>query len=698
MDEPAPPGDAATGGTPPRRVGRYEVTGELGHGGMGEVLRGRDPGLGREVAVKLLSGAHGLDPDRVRRFLTEARIAGQLQHPGIAPVHELSYTPEGVPHFSMKLVEGETLQALLDARPMPGHDQRRFLAVFEQVCQTVAYAHSSGVIHRDLKPSNIMVGAFGEVQVVDWGLAKLLTPRSAGGGRPEAEAAGPWEALRAGSASASQAGSVMGTFEYMPPEQARGEVDRLDERADVFALGAVLCQILTGQPAYVATGKEDLPRKAAGGDLDDALRRLRGSGAEEGLVRIALGCLVAEPDGRFRDAGVVARNMSAFLSSVEERARASEREAAEARATAAEERRARRLTMMLSVSVLLGLLVCAGIYALVVRDRRLQREAIAREIERAVGEATVLWGEAKAGTDVAAWTAAAAAASRAESLAQSPSADHASRGQVGGLAAEIERGHARARQAAEQEGIDRRMEEVLDGITYRFAETDDAPRMVAEYEAAFRGHGIDHATLAEGAAAGRVRASRIAARLGAGLDDWALLEHRRGGDADLSKKLIGIARAADPDAIRNRIRDASQAGDLTGLRELATQPEAVGLPPRTLDLLGGVLGRRGDVAAAVALYRMAFRRHPDEFAIHANLAHWPILLEPPQTKEAVRHASAALGLRPRSLLAWRGLAGVLLRDGSVEEAIATLEKGLELKPDDPQLLGTLEEARKQRKR
>jgi hypothetical protein len=164
-------------GTPPRQVGRYSVFGEIGRGGMGAVLRGRDPELGRDLALKVMLGDHAARPEAVQRFREEAQVGGQLQHPGVVPVYELGCSNSGRPYFTMKLVKGVTLAQLLKERASPAQDRPRFLKVFEQVCQTVAYAHSKRVLHRDLKPANIMVGAFGEVQVMDWGLAKVLAKR-----------------------------------------------------------------------------------------------------------------------------------------------------------------------------------------------------------------------------------------------------------------------------------------------------------------------------------------------------------------------------------------------------------------------------------------------------------------------------------------------------------------------------------------
>jgi serine/threonine protein kinase len=243
---------------------RLQVYGEIARGGMGAVLKGRDMDLGRDVAVKVLLETHRGKTELVQRFVEEAQIAGQLQHPGIAPVYELGQFADKRPYFTMKLVKGKTLATLLAARKTPDEERSRYVGIFAQVCQTLAYAHARGVIHRDLKPSNVMVGAFGEVQVMDWGLAKVLkeggiadelrsrarqqaevsvirTTRSEGSSTPEV-------------GSHTQAGTLLGTPAYMAPEQARGEVELVDERADVFGLGAILCEILTGQPPFVGKG------------------------------------------------------------------------------------------------------------------------------------------------------------------------------------------------------------------------------------------------------------------------------------------------------------------------------------------------------------------------------------------------------------------------------------------------------------
>jgi serine/threonine-protein kinase len=236
VQQPASPGMPA----PEARAERLRLLGEIARGGMGAVLRGRDEDLGRDLAIKVLLERHVANPDLVRRFVEEAQIGGQLQHPGIVPIYELGAFADRRPYFAMKLVKGRTLAELLADRGEPTEGLPRLLGIFEQVCQTVAYAHARGVIHRDLKPSNIMVGGFGEVQVMDWGLAKVL-PRGgvaddAGAGKVPDQETLIATARSGGDSDAdlSHAGSVMGTPSYMAPEQARGEVGAIDERADVI--------------------------------------------------------------------------------------------------------------------------------------------------------------------------------------------------------------------------------------------------------------------------------------------------------------------------------------------------------------------------------------------------------------------------------------------------------------------------------
>jgi len=312
----------------PACLGRYELLEEIGRGGMGAVLRGHDPDLGRDLAVKVLLPDHQHDLAMVLRFTEEARIGGQLQHPGIVPVHGLGRLDDGRPYIAMKLVQGRTLTNLLQERASPADNLPHFLAIFEAVCQTVAFAHSRGVIHRDLKPNNVMVGAFGEVQVMDWGLAKVFrSPQPPASSREEGEGGakgapaplalpGPGAVAEGDPSARTRPGHVLGTPAYMAPEQAAGEVHRLDERCDVFGLGAMLCEILTGHPPYRGATDLEILYKATHADLAEAFARLGACGAAPELIRLALSSLATPATDRPRDAGVLAAELAAHRESI----------------------------------------------------------------------------------------------------------------------------------------------------------------------------------------------------------------------------------------------------------------------------------------------------------------------------------------------------------------------------------------------
>jgi serine/threonine-protein kinase len=294
----------------PPAGGRYTLTAEIGRGAMGAVWAGTDEAFGREVAVKVLLPEHVGKPELLRRFAAEARITARLQHPAIVPVFEVGELPDGRPFYAMRRVNGSTLSALLDARPTLCHERTFLLRVFEKVCEGIAYAHRAGVVHRDLKPSNVMVGEFGRVTVMDWGVAKVLADGRAGPGRPEDGAVEP-----CGPADGTRAGLVLGTPAYMAPEQATGRCDLVTERADVFGLGGILCVILTGKPPYVGADGRSVHRRAVAADLGDAAARLDGCGAEPELVALARRCLAADPADRPADAGAVYAALAEYLDS-----------------------------------------------------------------------------------------------------------------------------------------------------------------------------------------------------------------------------------------------------------------------------------------------------------------------------------------------------------------------------------------------
>jgi serine/threonine-protein kinase len=589
-------------------AGRYESLGEIARGGMGAVLKARDPALGRDLALKVLLDRHRERTDLVDRFVEEAQICGQLQHPGVVPVYELGTLGDRRPFFTMKLVKGRTLAALLEERTEP--DLPRFLSIFEAICQTVAYAHARGVIHRDLKPSNVMVGAFGEVQVMDWGLAKVL-PRggkAARGDRPPPDETVVATLRSQGDSELSQAGSVLGTPAYMAPEQARGETDRVDRRADVFALGSILCEILTGRPAFTGGSAREILTTAGRGDTGDALARLADCGADADLLALARDCLAADPADRPTDAGIVAARMTAYLAGVQERLREAElaraaeaARAREAEAKAAAERRARRLTAALAATVL----VAAGLVGAGWRWVELQQIERARRatdrVNQALREATRLRGLAQGAAvgDTAPWAVAASAAERARDLLE-PGVEPGLRRHVEDLAGELAGEQKQAEADADAERRDRRLLDTL--VEIRSAEADDRGGRSTDtaYAEAFRAAGYDAAgrPVAEVAAAIRSRPSAVAVALAAAIDDWTAIRREKGRAG--AAALTALARAVDPDPWRDGLRDALDRPDrqarLATLRKLADTAPFEALGPVSLHLLGRALSGAGDPA------------------------------------------------------------------------------------------------------
>ncbi len=333
----------------PKVIGRYYVEGEIARGGMGVVLRVYDPEFDRPLAMKVLLRLDGVGVDYTQRFHREARTAGRLQHPGIPPLHSAGRLPDGRPYFTMKLIEGHTLEELFVNRGSPPDDLPRFLAIFGQVCQTLAYAHSQAVIHRDLKPANVMVGEFGEVQVMDWGLAKDHTSNPSPVEAQQSLAVA-YDTLLSG--SMTRTGDVMGTPAFMSPEQARGQSGHVGASTDVFGLGGLLCMILTGGPPFRGPNLNHVVVQARAADLADAYHRLDDCGADDELIGIAKRCLAAHPSDRYSDAGAVATAVADYQARLRQRLRDAELAGERQRVQAAEERKRRRVQFALTASLL----------------------------------------------------------------------------------------------------------------------------------------------------------------------------------------------------------------------------------------------------------------------------------------------------------------------------------------------------------
>jgi serine/threonine-protein kinase len=677
-----PPDFASGVSAPTDRSGRYQLFGEIGRGGMGTILRGRDPSLGRELAVKVLLDGHKDRPELVRRFVEEAQIGGQLQHPGIVPVYELGAFSDSRPYFTMKLVKGRTLAELLRTRKDPAEDRPRFLSIFEAIAQTVAYAHARGVIHRDLKPSNVMVGSFGEVQVMDWGLAKVLERVDVTGEDEADPGAGTVSVVRterAGSdADVSQAGTVLGTPAYMSPEQASGDLDLVDERADVFGLGAILCEVLTGAPPYCGRTAAEAMSQSARGDTADACRRLDACGADADLIALAQGCLASDPLDRPGNAGDVADRITAYLAGVQEKLHSAERDRAVAEARAVEESKRRRVTLALAASVVALVVIGGGGGAWYTRHRERQ----AAQVVLLTREANLLRDQARGHPDdPARWVAAREAVKRVE-VALGDSPDPGDRKTVDAIRAEVQSGLAQAE-------ADRTLLELLVDIRTASAEDRDGSATDAAYAAAFRAAGIDVDAVLPAEAGARIarRHKPVAQALVAALDHWTRMHIGQGAKASAWSRLVAVARAADPDRDRDALRAAllvtERAEALERLRPLVGRAGVESWAPASMVLLADTLGAAGDLDAAAAVLRQASGTHPGDDWVHYDLGRLLEHMRPPRTDEAIAAYMAARAVRPANA---HGLAHALERHGRDQEGEAIFRDLTHRRPGNAQHL------------
>jgi serine/threonine-protein kinase len=713
---------------------RYEIFGELGKGGMGEVHRARDPQLGRDLAFKVLLEEHQDHPALRDRFVEEAQIGGQLQHPGIVPVYELGQLDDRRPYFTMKLVEGRTLADLLaereafsprekvaegpmreDNHPAPtasaahdapsnappghllpggegrSHDLPRFLSIFEAICQTVAYAHARGVIHRDLKPANVMVGAFGEVQVMDWGLAKILRKNG------EATASAQTDALLATIRSwvdrdHSRPGSILGTPGYMPPEQARGEP--VDERADGFALGAILCKILTGKTPYQARTESSLRAWGRNPDLGEAVARLDACGADPELIALTRDCLALDKENRPANARVVAERVAAYQVGVQEKLRAAELGRAEERARAEEatktanaaearaqaERKARHLQLGLAAAVL-ACTVAGGLGTTYYLQQESARTAM---LDRQLAQVETLLSEArKQAESIPRWETALAALGQVQ-------ADRRSASRLAALQKESEKGVHAAR----------RDQKLLDAVAYvRSRKFEMSSAMVdSAYARAFREAGIEPESQSaeEISESLKARPPSSSLMIAAALDEWTWALISSGANVERWQRQLEAARAFDPDTFRGRIRTTLLILDLdqrqSALEQLATEANTKDLPVSTIVLLAMSLA---DHERAVAVLRSSAEKHPDDLWVNLLLSKRLGELRPAPREEQLRYLMAARAIRPETA----GLLARLLEDmGQTEEALAAFAELVARRPDYPEYLADYAETLKRHER
>jgi serine/threonine-protein kinase len=698
----------------------YALIESLGQGGMGQVYRSCDPALERDLAVKVMKAELRGIAEVERRFLREARITGSLQHPSIVAVHNFGRLPDGRLHYTMRLVRGRTFAEIL--KEEAGQPERcpSLLGIFEKICQAVAYAHSKRVIHRDLKPANVMVGRFGEVQVMDWGLAKLLTaddraavdaPPDDGGTVIRTEPVDtPVDVTRLGSA--------LGTPAYMSPEQAAGDWEVVDERADVFALGSILCEILTGRAAYIDIDRENVLRRARRGDLTLALGRLQQCGADAALVVLCLACLAPERQDRPRDAGQVAKRVATYQTEVQERLRQAELERAtaeiraqEEKARASAERRAKRRTVALTAAVFIMLAGSGG--GLWWQQRK--QEQTDRVVSNELDQAELLERHAQqAPLEPAPYRQALDIAQRAAKLAEEASGNVQQRAKE--MVARLE-----------QEEKAARRDRLLLTALLEVRGPQEAPRYLQDekdrmaeptveelFASAFRAWGLDVDTVptAEAAAQLKQRPREVVAAVIAALDEWGNQRRMDNKPPQAWRRLTELATALDeePGSKRRELRAILESGRLPleralaslaaalrpvpvpmetplgesrgRLRQLAAETDATIEPTLGLLTLTRALRMAGEEALAERLLRDAIQARPREVVLYHTLGQLLQEQQPPRWAEAVEFYRAARALRADLGVA---LSEALLNSDRGREGLVLLAQMLQAQPDNPYL-------------
>jgi serine/threonine protein kinase len=619
---------------------RHELGEELGRGGIGLVRAARDLRLERDIAIKTLHEKHLGNPQLVARFVREAQIAAQLQHPGIVPIYDFGVDPEGRPWLAMRRVEGRSLaEHFTENRPSES-GRMRWLGVLLRACQAIGYAHRQGIVHRDLKPANIMVGAFGEVLVMDWGFAKRLgevEPQALAGasssasdpaspeGSPEIEA--PPEDSPLGATSIP--GTTLGTPGYLSPEQARGELERIGPPSDVFALGSMLYEILVGHPVFQGRTALSDAREAK---LQRVAAELRAQDVEPSLATLTLRCLGATPEERPADANVLARELSAWLDQSQSRAHDAELSAARAESRLVAERRSKRLTLALGLTLMIGALAVTSY----LWSRQIAAERLDSQIRITLQEIDKLRAR---GAMEEALTRVAHAQGLIAGKELAPE-----------LRRQLDQAHDSLRSSVQIAQLLRELERVR-------ISPNRGPRAGHEFAAAFERFRLPARREPDTM---RQKLSELpeAVRLqiAAALDDWALAVPHDGPEARDRDLLLELANAADPDTLRQRIRAALLTHQSEELLSLATEASSQSsTQAQSYLLLSGALEREGLRRPSIQLLEKAAATEHSDFWIHLRLAREYHRGPRRDLAKAQMHAAIAEELRGEAN--WRALPG-----------------------------------------
>jgi tetratricopeptide (TPR) repeat protein len=660
-------------------AGRYRVLRPHASGGLGEVFVALDTELNREVALKEIQAQYAHDEASRSRFLLEAEVTGGLEHPSIVPVYGLGQYADGRPCYAMRFVRGETLKDAIKRfheADVPGRAPgerslalRALLNRFIAVCNAVGYAHSRGILHRDLKPANVMLGRYGETLVGDWGLAKAI-------GRADATPSSDEPMLRpsSGEGQATQMGAAVGTPAFMSPEQAAGRLDRLGPASDIYSLGATLYSVLTGRAPFEGSDKGLVLQQVVQGSWRPA-REVK-PGTPAALDAICRKAMSLRPENRYALALHLAADVEHWLA---DEPIAAYQEPLTTR-LGRWGRRHKVLVSGVAAALLAAVLLGGGGWVWFQQDKAARLAEGARfeqqrgqQVGAELARVATLRDQAReapAERQRSLLAEALAAAERADGLLAQGGADEESVQRVRALLAELREGERDRRMLA-------RLEEVrLTGTAVK-DDKFDVTAMGAEYAAAFREYGLDLGHLSDTEAAERLRARSIRMELAAALDDWATVTPRAKGRA----RLQALARIADPDDDRNRLREALAKEDVQALKALAVSDRTASLPAPTAVLLADALREQKAFREAAAVLRLAQQRYPSDF--WANMSLGLVLgdMQPTRWDEAVRFLTAAVALRVRSPGAHVNLGVALVAQGRLAEGIAAYRQAIALKPD-----------------